>query len=928
MLLPLLLAPVVGQAQLTFTTNNGAITIIGYSGTAGAVTIPGTINGLPVTSIGDQAFLNCASLTGVTIPAGVTSIGESAFFNCASLTNVTIPASVTNIGDGAFLYCTSLPAITVDSSNLVYGSVVGVLFNNSQTTLIQFPPGYAGAYTIPNSVTNLAGHAFIGCPGLTSLIIPDTVTSIGDDEFLYCTSLNSVAIPGSVTNIGFCAFAGCFSLTNASVPGSVTSIGGAAFYNCTSLANVSIPASVTNINAQAFYWCTNLLAIQVDPANPVYSSQAGVLFNKSQTTLIQFPAGYAGVYTVPNGVTNIGSDAFLECNGLTSITIPASVNSWNDYAFSYCNNLLAVFFQGNAPVNSSPDHGFVFQDDPDATLYYLHGTTGWAATFDLLPDVSWDPQVLTQLICTTNDGAITITAYTGNGGAVVIPSAINGIPVASIGTNAFFNSTNLTGITLPNTITNLEDSAFAGCTALTGVVVPDGTIGSGVFSNCLALNNVTLARSITAIGDSEFSDCSTLTTITIPGGVTNIGEFAFNDCLSLSGVYFLGDAPAADSTVFAGDNSVTNYYFPMTSGWSATFAGRPTVPVLFTTATNFGAITIIRYIGLGGSVVIPGSINGLPVTSLANGAFYGYANLTNITIGSSVTNTAAGQAFAGCAGLQAIFVDPMNPVYSSVAGVLFNKSQTTLIFCPNGITGNYTIPDNVTGIGNSAFENCSGLTSVTFPGSVTSIGSQAFNGCKSLTSYYFLGNAPNADFEVFGATPNATIYYVPGTTGWNPQAQISGVGGSLPTNLFGFNITGTSNFVIVVEACTNLARPVWSPLSTNTLFGASSYFSDPSWTNYPSRFYRVQGFLTFIGVPEVLWNAQAQNDASFGMLNNRFGFNIAGTANLPIVVEANSDLTQPAWTPLLTCLLTNGSIYFSDPAWTNYPCRFYRISPP
>jgi hypothetical protein len=101
---------------------------------------------------------------------------------------------------------------------------------------------------------------------------------------------------------------------------------------------------------------------------------------------------------------------------------------------------------------------------------------------------------------------------------------------------------------------------------------------------------------------------------------------------------------------------------------------------------------------------------------------------------------------------------------------------------------------------------------------------------------------------MFDGDSNATVYYLPGTTGWgetfggrpimlwNPQAQNLGE----RANQFGFTITGTSNLVIVVEACTNLANPVWSQVGTNTLTGGSSYFSDPQWTNYPARFYRLR----------------------------------------------------------------------------------------
>ena len=137
------------------------------------------------------------------------------------------------------------------------------MFDKSQTTLLQYPPGLAGSYTIPGSVT-----------------------SIGDYAFNYAR-LTSVTIPGSVTNIGVEAFAGCAGLT----------------------------------------------AISVNPNNSFYSDVDGVLFNQSQTTLVQYPPGLAGSYTIPNSVTNIGDYAFDGCSGLTSVTIPGSVASLGDYAF-------------------------------------------------------------------------------------------------------------------------------------------------------------------------------------------------------------------------------------------------------------------------------------------------------------------------------------------------------------------------------------------------------------------------------------------------------------------------------------------------------------------------------------------------------------------------------------------------------------------
>jgi len=167
-----------------------------------------------------------------------------------------------------------------------------------------------------------------------------------------------------------------------------------------------------------------------------------------------------------------------------------------------------------------------------------------------------------------------------------------------------------------------------------------------------------------------------------------------------------------------------------------------------------------------------------------------------------------------------------------------------------------TIGNNVTNIGGLAFGFCSSLTNVTIGSSVTAIGNGAFEECTALKGAYFSGNTPIAS-SIFYDDNNATVYYLPGTTGWgltfsgrptvlwNPQAQSSDGSFGVRTNRFGFNITGSSNLVIVVEASTNPANSNWSPVSTNTLntfVGAngSSYFSDPQWTNYPARFYRLR----------------------------------------------------------------------------------------
>jgi hypothetical protein len=204
------------------------------------------------------------------------------------------------------------------------------------------------------------------------------------------------------------------------------------------------------------------------------------------------------------------------------------------------------------------------------------------------------------------------------------------------------------------------------------------------------------------------------------------------------------------------------------------------------------------------------------VASIGNYMFNCCTNLTSVTIPASVTNI-GNNAFSYCTSLASL-----------------------------------TIPASVTSIGIQVFWNCTGLTNVMIPASVTNVGSYAFYGCTHLAGAYFQGNAPSLGSSVFYTANNATVYYLPGTTNWsstfggrpavlwNPQFQVADTSFGVRTNRFGFNIAGTTNIPIVLEACTNLASPVWQPLQSCALTNGSIYFSDPAWTNYASRMYRIR----------------------------------------------------------------------------------------
>ena len=263
--------------------------------------------GSGVTSIGSGIFMGCNNLTSVTIPSSVTSIGMFAFKECSVLGSVSIPNSVTKIGSYAFSDCWSLASVI-----------------------------------IPASVTNIGSGAFSNCIGLTNVTIHDGVTSIGDSAFYNCIALTSVTIPNSVTTIGTIAFETCTSLTSVTISDGVTSIGEGAFKGCTKLTGVTIPSSVTSIGDYAFQNCTGVTAIQVDDNNQTYASVDGVVFTKDTKTLVAYPSGKLGAYTIPDGVTSIGDYAFIDCAGLTSVTIPDGMTSIGSHAFIDCAGLTSV----------------------------------------------------------------------------------------------------------------------------------------------------------------------------------------------------------------------------------------------------------------------------------------------------------------------------------------------------------------------------------------------------------------------------------------------------------------------------------------------------------------------------------------------------------------------------------------------------------
>ena len=459
-----------------------------------------------------------ASVTYNSLTYSVTSIGSSAFYRCTGLTSLTIPNSVTSIGEEAFRWCSGLTSVTIG-----------------------------------NSVTSIGDRAFNWCTGLTSVTIPNSVTSIGNSAFSCCSSLTSVTIPNSVTSIGNYAFQSCSGLTSVTIPNSVTSIGIGAFGGCKSLTSVTIPNSVTSIGIGAFLDCIGLTSINVASDNSNYCSVDGVLFNKDKTTLIQYPGGKQGAYTIPNSVTSIGNSAFSSFSSLTSVTIPNSVTSIGNRAFYYCTGLTSVTIEAKTPP-ALGNYAFEFGFESGFDIYVPCGTleaykTAWADYADR--------------IRSGVEYTITGKVNDANAGSVDYPTSSCGdVVITAVPNNGYHFTQWSDGNTdNPRTIELTQDTTFTAEFAIdrigtcgkdlalvwsydpTNKVLTIGNAGSFTENMQFGaeapneMEELVIGNSVTAIGANAFAGIETLKKVSIGESVKTIGEQAFFNCVNLETIF-------------------------------------------------------------------------------------------------------------------------------------------------------------------------------------------------------------------------------------------------------------------------------------------------------------------------------------------------------------------------------------------------------
>ncbi len=362
-------------------------------------------------------------------------------------------------------------------------------------------------------------------------------------------------------------------------------------------------------------------------------------------------------------------------------------------------------------------------------------------------------------------GIATVTSgdnpYTGN---VVIPETFvfegKAYTVKSIDEGAFEGCSSLTSVDIPSSVTSIGAGSFFRCTSLTSVTIPEGvtSIPDNAFRNCSRLTSVTIPESVTSIGEYAFGACG-LTSVTIPESVTSIGEYAF-DSSSLNSV-----------TIPSSVKNISNFAFE--------YCRRLTSVTISEGVERIGERAFYKCDKLE-SVTIPSSVTSIVgyafqmctnltsviiqegVTNISENAFHSCSNLTNVIIPSSVTYM-NDHVFFLCSSLETINVCVAD--YASFCSSQIIVSIPVRLIDNNGNEiKECVIPSNVTSIGDYAFYNCTGLTSVTIPESVESIGSYAFKSCSGMTRVNIPSSVTTIGDEAFANCENLDVVTCYATT--------------------------------------------------------------------------------------------------------------------------------------------------------------------
>ena len=665
------------------------------------------------------------------LPAGLEIIEQRAFYGSTSLQTATVPEGAREIGSEAFAY-SSLSKITLPST-LTY--IAGDAFEGCASLTIY---GYSGSYA--ESYANENGIAFVDITpadvvaegvwgdNITWTLDSDGVLTISgegemddfdyyDDQawLAYRDSIEHVTIGAGITRIGNYAFQYCENIVDVTIPDGISDIGYSAFQSCRNLSGIALPASLANIGFQAFNDCSSMAYINVDEDNPVYTSIDDILYNKSCSRLLKCPAGKSGSVAIPEGVEVIDYSAFSGCLYITGITLPQSLVTIGDGAFYWCEN-------------------------PDFTSIAI-------------------PAGVTQIGFWAFNSSRYLTAINVDADNPNYRS-VEGVLYNKAGDTLLqYPSGKSDRFTVPHGVTRIGDGAFSECFELTELSLPDGLteIGQNAFSNCFGLRNITIPDTVNAIGAVAFAYCSNLSSVTIPASVVSIGEVAFTGCEDLTIYGYEGSY----AETYANENNISfvdigHAYIVASGVWGDNLQWTLDSDDVLTISGEgemghfnyYDNQAWLEYRESIEHVVIEAGITGIGnyafqycenivdvsipvgVSDIGYSSFQYCSSLANISLPASLTNIDS-WAFDGCSSMTYFNVNENNPVYTSINGILYNKSCSKLIECPEGKSDNIAIPESVTVIDHYAFHGCLHITGITLPQSLVTIGNYAFYMCEN-----------------------------------------------------------------------------------------------------------------------------------------------------------------------------------------------------
>ena len=472
----------------------------------------------------------------------VTAIGDSAFKSLSTPINVSsvfIPATVRSIGGSAFCYCNALTTVT---------------------------------FAEDSQLKSIGGSAFCGTehahPRFKEIQIPDSVETIGNAAFRYCQDLERITLPSTLQKLSNSTFQGCTALSEVTFPASLKTIEKGAFIGCRKLSEVKLPVSLTAIEVYVFDSCSSLETVfydgslaqwsQINTSNDFLGDSCPSLvmgdytaqfipvednpydYPPPKTVTITKYTGTESTVILPSTinswpVTKIGEDAFQDNTTITSVTIPDSVTEIGSNAFAGCTNLTSVKYGG---------------DWSNLTIQ-----SGNPAVEDAAKDAA--NEQLFDFEFTPDNTAVIVTRYKGTAADVTIPSRYKGKPVTMIDHVAFHNSSVVTSVTIPDSVTAIPDYAFGFCSQLTNISIPNSVtfIGFSAFNSCTSLKSITLPSSLSTIQSYAFYNCGNLKTIRIPVSVTSIGNYAFDRCPNLMTVTYPGSKTQWDDNITKGSNN-------------------------------------------------------------------------------------------------------------------------------------------------------------------------------------------------------------------------------------------------------------------------------------------------------------------------------------------------------------------------------------